>query len=117
MPIVAKVSKPGFNVLLADNENLSFSSELATHSIYNVFTHIKAAGVTSVTITHNLGYVPKVWLMVSQGTPPNDHYRRIPVVSAALDVDFHITTTTIVITSDSAAHVFRGIIFTRSPNP
>jgi hypothetical protein len=118
MTQVMAVSKPGYDVLITDNKNLSFSSELATHSIYNVFTVAKLAGQTSVTITHSLGYIPKTWIFVLEGTAPNDFYRRIPQNFIGDARDYYITNNTIVIETDSTALMyFRVIIFTRSPNP
>lgn len=118
MTQVMKVSKAGFNVLTTGNENLSFSSELASHSIYNVVTVVKTSPNTSVTYTHNLGYIPKVWIFESLSDGDGDYYRRIPVAQDSLRVDFYITSTTIVIETDETAEkTFRVIIFTRSPNP
>ena len=117
MSQVMKVSKPTFDVLTTGNENLSFSSELATHSIYNVVTVTKTSPATSVTYTHNLGYVPKVWVfrILNDGA---DYYSRMPQNISSDRIDFKITSTTVVIETDATATMsFRVVIFTRSPNP
>jgi hypothetical protein len=117
MSQVMKVSKAGHNVLTATDANLSFSSELASHSIYNVVTLSKPSPDTSVTYNHNLGYVPKVWVFISLNDGA-DYYRRVPQMIAFDRVDYTISSTAIVISTDAtAAKTFRVIIFTRSPNP
>lgn len=116
--IVVEVSKPGYNVLIADNKNLSFSSRLATHSIYNIVTPTKLSGRTQVVVQHGLGYIPKTWIFVLEGTAPNDYYRRIPRVSTTNGIDYFIDTLNITIQTVSTSElVFKVIIFTRSPNP
>ena len=62
---VIKIAKSGFDAYSTGNENLSFSSELASHSIFISVTVTKTFPATSVTYLHNLGYVPKVWVFVS----------------------------------------------------
>jgi len=118
MTKVLKVAKSGFNVLTTGNENLSFSSLLASHSIYDVVTVTKTSPATSVTHTHSLGYVPKVWVFVSLNDVDGDYYRRIPQNISSDRMDFYITSTTVVIETDATATMsFRVVIFTRSPNP
>lgn len=118
MTKVLKIAKSGFNVLTTGDENLSFSSKLATHSIYDIVTVTKTSPATSVTHTHNLGYVPKVWVFVSLSDGSGDYYRRIPQNISGDRIDFYITTTTVVIETDSTSTMsFRVVIFTRGPNP
>jgi len=117
MAQVMKVSKATFNSLTTGNENLSFSSELASHSIYAIATVTKTSPATSVTYTHNLNYIPKVWIFISLNDGGGDYYRRIPQNIGSDRMDFYITSTTIVIETDSTSTMsFRVIIFTRSPN-
>lgn len=119
MTQVMKVSKPGYDVMTANNSQLSFSSELATHSIYNVLNVIKKSGTTSVTINHNLGYTPKTWVFVLTGTAPNDYLSRIPIASVFSDeYDYYIDTTKIVIETNNTSEIqFKMIIFTRDFTP
>lgn len=118
MTQVMKVSKSGFNVLTTGDANLSFSSELASHSIYNVVTVTKTSPAASVVYNHNLGYVPKVWVFVSLNDANGDYYRRIPQNITSDRMDYKITSSSITIETDSTATMsFRVIIFTRSPNP
>ena len=119
MTKVLKVVKPGgYNVFTTEDKNLSFSSKLATHSIFNVVTATKTSPAASVTVNHNLGYVPKVWVFVSLNDAGGDYYRRIPQNISSDRMDFYITTTSVVIETDSTSTMaFRVIIFTRSPNP
>ncbi len=117
MSEVIKVSKPTYPADTTDNQNLSFSSELATHSIFVVTTMVKTSPATSVTYTHNLGFAPKAWVfeILNDG---EEYYRRIPVTISSQRIDFYTTTTTLVIqTDETATKSFRAIIFTRSPNP
>lgn len=119
MAQVMKVSKATYNVLTTGDENLSFSSELATHSIHTVATVTKTSPNTSVTYTHSLGFVPKVWVFVSLSDGGGSYYDRIPKsdLNSVDGMDFYITTTTLVIQTDTTATIdFRVIIFTRSPN-
>lgn len=114
MPVGMKVAKPGFNALFALASQLSFSSQLATHSIYNVLTVNKPSGTNSYTITHNLGFVPKAWVFADD--PGGGGYLyRLPRVTFGTRADFYMNTTQLVIQTDStAAATFRVIIFTRS---
>lgn len=120
MSVVMKVSKPGFDAKTAGNEDLSFNSELATHSIYNIITFFKPSGSTEVTYTHNLGYTPKTWVFVLAGTAPNDYYRRVPTIDDGTVgyTDYYITDNTIVVYGQSASNVyFRVVVFTREFTP
>lgn len=118
MTNVVKVAKSGYDVRTAGDENLSFSSELASHSIYATVTATKTSPATSVTYNHNLGYVPKVWVFVSLSDGNGAYYRRIPQNISSDRIDYYITTTSVVIETDSTATMsFRVVIFTRSPNP
>ena len=118
MTRVVKIAKAGFDAYTTGNENLSFSSELASHSIYISTTVTKTSPATSVTYNHNLGYVPKVWVFVSLTDGDGDYYRRIPQNISGDRMDYHITTTSVVISTDSTSTMnFRVLIFTRSPNP
>lgn len=114
MSYVMEISKPGYNVLITDNKNLSFSSELATHSIYNVAT------ITwpPYTFHHGLGYIPKTWIFRLNGVAPNDYYSRIPIIDYGGDGrDYYITDQDIVIENATDGEVYKVVIFTRSPNP
>ena len=117
MSIVLKFSKPTFNVLTADNINLTFNSELATHSIFNInVVSIENPDVT-VTINHNLGFIPKVWIF-HKGNDGNDYLTRIPTIDSN-EYDYYITSSTVYIERhyNSGTDEFYVIIFTRSPNP
>ena len=119
MTYVLKVSKIGFNVLTTEDKNLSFSSELASHSIYNTINVAMGGGEKNVTYTHNLNYVPKVWVFVADNDGA-DFYRRVPLTVEATGeiIDYRITSTTVYIESDTASEkTFRIVVFTRSPNP
>jgi hypothetical protein len=118
MSVVIKVSKPTYNVLTTGNANLSFSSELATHSIYDIVEADIENPDTSVTITHSLGFIPKVWIFVKLNDGANDYLVRIPNIRDN-EYDYHITSSTIVINRawNTGTDNFYVIIFTRSPNP
>lgn len=115
-----KVSKIGYPVETTGNENLSFSSELATHSIFNVVSLNKASGNSSVSYSHNLGYIPKTWIFL-RDTSGEEYLRRIPIDgwATSTSIDYYVTSSQIVIETESAAteYDFEVIIFTRSPNP
>lgn len=118
MTQVFEVSKPTYDVLTTGNENKSYSSRLATHSIYAVSTATKTSPATSVTVTHSLGFVPKVWVFVSLSDGDGSYYRRIPQNVSGDRMDYYITSSQIVIQTDSTATLsFRVVIFTRSPQP
>jgi hypothetical protein len=121
MTSVMKVSKQTYEVLTTENSNLSFNSELATHSIYNIVTVSKSSATTSVTYSHNLGFVPKVWIFLDTSDISGNFYRRIPCYVEGTDqsLDYYINSSQIVIQSSASGTVygFRVIIFTRSPNP
>lgn len=116
-----KVSKPGEDVLTAGNEALSFSSELATHSLYDTVTITKPSGTANVTYAHNLGYIPKTWIYYEQSSGGTTFYSRIPYFDFnTYDIDYYVGTANIVIQTAFASGVtlnFRAVIFTRSPNP
>jgi len=115
---IVKIAKTGFDAYSTSNENLSFSSELASHSIFISVTVTKTSPNTSVTYLHNLGYVPKVWVFVSLSDGGGAYYRRIPQSISGNRYDYYITSTSIVIETDATATTdFRVLIFTRSPNP
>lgn len=120
MTVVLKISKPTYDVLTTGNANLSFNSELATHSIYNIVNATITNGNSSVIVNHNLGYVPKVWIFRNENDG-NDYLARIPKTDfvSSEDFDYYITSTTVVITrsGSSGSENFDVIIFTRSPNP
>jgi len=118
MTRVVKIAKTGFDAYTTGDENLSFSSELASHSIYTSTTVTKTSPATSVTYNHNLGYVPKVWVFISLSDGGGAYYRRIPQNTTGDRMDYYITTSSVVISTDSTATLsFRVLIFTRSPNP
>lgn len=115
---VVKIAKPGFDALEADDKDLAFSSELPSHSIYEVVTVTKTSPATSVTYNHALGFVPKVWIFVSLNDGSGDYYRRIPQLITGDRMDYYITDQDIVIqTSVTTTLSFRVVIFTRSANP
>ena len=118
MSIVLKISKPTYDVLTTGNANLTFSSELATHSIYSIVQTSIANPDTSTTITHDLDYVPKVWVFIKLNDGTNDYLTRIPSTDSN-EYDYYITSTTIVISRyyNTGTDYFYAIIFTRSPNP
>ena len=119
MGYIAKISKSGFDVNTTANVNLSFSSDLATHSIFNTPSLGIAIGSASVTYTHNLGYVPKVWIFILLNDGA-EYYRRIPLdrSNSGESIDYYITSTTIVIEIEDTTvdYNFLVVIFTRSPN-
>jgi len=120
MSVVMKVSKPGYDVKTADNENLSFHSELATHSIYNIVTFTKPSGLTEITYTHELGYTPKTWVFVLAGTAPSDYLRRVPTIDDGTVgyTDYYITNNQITCYGESASDVtFTLVVFTRNFTP
>ena len=120
MTIVVKMSKPTFDVLTTGNVNLAFSSELATHAIFNIVDSSIADGNSSITLTHNLGYIPKTWVY-QQLNDGADYLARIPRTdaSSAEQFDYYITSTTIVISRSGTSGIddFNVIIFTKCPNP
>lgn len=120
MSVVLKISKPGYNVLTTGNENLTFNAELATHAIYNVIESTEASTGAGVTITHNLGYIPKTWVFMEKSDGDGDYLARIPIDD--IDdgtIDFYINTTQIVIQTSftTGAKTFKVVIFTRTPTP
>jgi|GEM_PF-6464092 len=94
MNFVIKISKPGFDVLTAQNKDLSFSSELATHSIYQVLNVSNQPGSSQIIINHNLGYIPKVWVYFVDPNSSNS-YRRVPFDDGSVVIDYYITTSKI----------------------
>ena len=115
MTHVVKISKSDYDVLTTTPQNLTFSSELATHCIYSVISFSFISG-TEYTITHNLGYVPKVWVFMRTSTTLWD----LPIITTSgSGLDYYITSTTIVVnrTSSGSWPDYTVIIFTRSPNP
>ena len=112
MTFLIKISKPGFDVLTAQNRDLSFSSELATHSIYQILSVNKPSGSAGITINHNLGFVPKVWVYKDEGA----YYRRLPIEEWGYEQDYYITSSIIYIKGNpsSASINYKVIIFTRS---
>lgn len=120
MSIVMKVSKATHNVLTTGNENLEFSSELATHSIHSITSYNFTVGATTEAdvVTHNLGYVPKVWVYYA-ATSGSTYRKRIPVVTAdGAGYDYYITTTKVHIKRSAfGSSYYKIIIFTRSPLP
>lgn len=115
-----KVSKPGYNALTTGNANLSFSSELATHSIYNVVSLTIGSADTAGTISHNLGYIPKTWIFQEIGSGTASYMRRIPIIDFNNgDIDYTIGTANIIVQTRyvSTDTNYKTVIFTRSPNP
>lgn len=118
MTIALKISKPTFNVLTTGNTNLAFSSELATHSIYQVTSASISGANTSTTINHNLGFVPKTWIFWKSNDGVSDFLSRIPLTTGN-EYDYYVTSSDIVISRFYASGTdnFYVVIFTRSPNP
>lgn len=119
MAYVMKVSKSGWNVLTATDENLSFSSELATHSIYAVVDLAKSSGTTTATYSHNLGFVPKTWVFLEDSDGDGSFYRRAPLWYSGERIDYKVTSTQIIIQNEvsASAYDFRIVIFSRAPMP
>ncbi len=121
MSIVIKFSKPTKDVLTASNSDLAFSSELATHSFFNIYNLAITSGQSSGTINHNLGFVPKVWIFRKDSDGDGDFLRRIPYFEdiASNEFDYYITSSSVVVTRyyTTTTDNFLVIIFTRSPNP
>jgi len=117
------VSRDGNDALTATGTALSFSSDYATHAIFNIASLSMGTTVTLGTISHNLGYIPKTWIFVEEPDGTATFYRRIPrnyVDGLTPDnIDYYVGTANIVIKKESAslAHDFKAVIFTRSPNP
>jgi hypothetical protein len=107
-----KTSKPLQNVLSVADDQLIFSSKLSTHPIYSMSSHTFAA--TSLTITHGLGYVPKVWInhVNADGTGFD---RRLPYADPSSNqFDYEINSTQIIIKRDTSnSQTFKVIIFAR----
>ncbi len=116
-----KVSRPGNNVFTASGTALSFDSQRATHSIYNIVDINKPSGTASVSYSHNLGYIPKTWIFYEQSIGGTTYYSRIPFFDFdTYEIDYYVGTANITITTafaSSASLDFRAVIFTRSPNP
>ena len=115
-----KVSDAGYNVLTAGNVNLSFNSDLATHSIYNIASvSISGAGDPYVDVTHSLGFIPKVWVFQVENDG-DDYLRRVPVDLgwSSGSLDYYIDDTKVRIEAEDAAedYSFKVVIFTRSAN-
>jgi len=115
-----KVSDAGYNVLTAGNANLSFNSDLASHSIYNIASaDIEGAGDPYVDVTHSLGFIPKVWVFLA-GNDGDDYYRRIPLdyFTSSDSLDYYITSSKVRIEAEDGAedYSFKVVIFTRSAN-
>jgi len=111
-----KVSKSGYNVLTTGNANLSFSSELATHSIYNISTLSISSGKSAGTVSHNLGFIPKTWVFYADGAA----IRRAPKDGwwDGDSIDYYVGTSKLVVEVEdtSTSYSFKVVIFTRSPN-
>jgi len=120
MTSVFKVSKEGFDVRSTDNKNLSYSSLLASHSIFNIVT-VYTQYQSEAVIYHNLGFVPKVWVFQVDSDGDGTFYRRIPVIrdGSPGTLDYRITDKEVAITADypNISRVYKVIIFTRSAIP
>jgi hypothetical protein len=114
MSIKMAVSKASFDVLTTSNQNLIFSSDLATHSIYSIVPLTITSPDTAGTITHNLGYAPKVWAM---GSATSNTWYRIPYLSPGVQqIDYYIDTANVVIEAPAFTSPLnlKVIIFTRT---
>lgn len=111
-----KVSKAGYNVLTTGNQNLSFSSDLATHQIYAVVSYSMSAGNTDEEYSHGLSYAPKCWVFLDKGT----WFQRIPIMQTTTNGwDYYITNSVIHLHRPStvATGNFVLVIFTRTFTP
>lgn len=110
-----KVSKSGYNVLTTGNANLSFNSELATHSVYSTTDTTLESGNSSVSINHSLGYVPKAWVFYDDGTS----LTRVPVFDwgNGIYLDYYISSSAVVVETadDTQDYDLKVVIFTRKP--
>lgn len=115
-----RVSKTGYDADSTNNINLSFSSDLATHSIFNVVTVTISSGNSSGVFYHNLGYIPKTWIFIEENDG-EDYIKRIPLdrFADAASIDYYVTTSQVVIEVEDTTtnYSFKLIIFTRSPTP
>ncbi len=116
-----KVSKEGYDVRSAQNKNLAYSSDLASHSIFNIISASLQPGSTSLTFTHGLDFAPKVWVFVVDSDVDGTFMRRIPYLDDTdYKVDFAVDSTSVTFESDGGQTSrldFKVIIFTRSPLP
>lgn len=121
------VSKTGNDALTATGTMLSFSSDFASHSIYNIASLSLGTTESTGTITHNLNFVPKTWVFVG-GTDDGGtaFIQRIPTDNSPLTgdrVDYYATESSLVIQrypldgTVFGSLNFNAVIFTRSPNP
>jgi hypothetical protein len=111
-----KIAQQGENVQTASDNKLSFKSSILTMPIYlNSGVYVTSSPYT---YTHNLGYVPKVWMFYFKETPPY-YATRIPFEKTSglsiVSIDYEIDETTIIIRSSISLMPFNGhfIIFTR----
>jgi hypothetical protein len=115
-----KISKEGYPVESTASANLSYSSNFASHSIFNIISASLQPGATSITFTHGLNYVPKVWIFMVGSDGDGIYYRRIPYLDDVnYKVDYYITNTTVVIESNGTFGSrldFKIIVFTRGLN-
>ena len=120
MGYVMKASKAGYPVLTTGSANLSFSSDLATHSIFNISTLNISSGSSSGTINHNLGFIPKTWVFYVTEYATDPALRRVPKDGYWTNdsIDYYITTSSVVVEVEDTSHSysFKVVIFTRSPN-
>lgn len=120
MTTVMKVSKSGYDVLTAANSQLSFNSELATHSIFNIITVNKGTSGSYYQVEHNLGYTPKAWVFLQDTDAGGTYLRRIPrnTSLSGNSIDYYIDSSDVMLEFESAttAYTLKVIIFTRSAN-
>ena len=116
-----KVSQEGYDVRSAQNKNLEYSAELASHSIFNIVSVSLQAGATSITFEHGLDFIPKVWIFMVDSDGDGVFMRRIPYLDFTdFKTDYHMTSSDIVLESDggqSSRLDFKVIVFTRSATP
>ncbi len=116
------ISKEGNNADTSTGTALVFSSDYATHSIYNVVTSIIPAGDSFGTVSHNLGFVPKTWIFNYGTTGTETRLTRIPGNAGGpwnTSFDYSVGTSDIIIqrSGTASAGTLSVMIFTRSPNP
>lgn len=112
------IAPPGQSIFTTENKDFIFNSDLATHMIQSIVAVNMTSPATSFTITHGLGFAPKVWIMGFDSV--NSLYYRVPYLTTFDKiVDYYITDTQIVIEASSygASLALKVMIFTRSFKP
>jgi len=113
------VSNPNNDALTTTGTAVSFSSDYASHSIYNVASLTVGSAETAGTISHNLGFFPKTWVYYSNNDGGTIWNLRLPANGPGFGEDYYIGTNNIVIERGTGLvnRTYNVVIFTRSPNP